>query len=43
LHLRKAERTPLQAGEPPRVEALAVAGGIQIEASEAPVFVWLEK
>jgi hypothetical protein len=39
----KAERTPLQAGEPPRVEGAMVAGGIQVEAGEAPVFVWLEK
>lgn len=38
----KAERTPLAAGEAERVEVPVTPGGIEVEAGELPVFVWLE-
>ena len=38
----RAERTPLAAGDAPRVPVPGVPGGIEVEAGELPVFVWLE-
>ena len=38
----RAERTPLATGDAPRVAVQSVAGGIEVEAGELPVFVWLE-
>ena len=38
----RAERTPLAAGDAPRLAVQSVAGGIEVEAGELPVFVWLE-
>ena len=39
----KAERTPLVAGEPERVETVPIpGGGVEVEAGELPVFLWLD-
>ena len=38
----RAERTPLAAGDAPRVEVRSTADGVEVEAGELPVFVWLE-
>ena len=38
----KAERTPLTAGDAERVTVPGTAAGIEVEAGELPVFVWLE-
>ncbi len=39
----RAERTPLTAGEAEGVEVKSVPGGIEVEAGELPVFVFLER
>ncbi len=38
----RAERTPLAAGDAERVTVPGTAGGIEVEAGELPVFVWVE-
>ena len=38
----RAERTPLTAGEAERIAVPNTAGGIEVEAGELPVFVWVE-
>jgi hypothetical protein len=40
--VRRIERMPLTAGEVPQIAAAAAGDGVEVEAGESPVFLWLE-
>jgi hypothetical protein len=42
LKAQKAERTPLLAGAAPAVTFQQTGSKLEVEASEAPVFIWLQ-